>query len=139
MNPILRCTLTLAVLALPLAGGELPVPAAAKLLALISRGAGENGRITCKNAEMVAELGKIGSEVNAASRVAWATTAEEVRMFTLQRKCVVANDPKFLSAGAGVVICEDGGKPKLMLNTRAISASGVTLSDQIVKAALSQQ
>jgi general stress protein YciG len=127
-----------ALLGLPMMGGELPLPTAAKLLNLISRGAGENGRVACKNAEMAAEIGKVGGEVSPASRVAWATAVDEVRMYSMQRKCVVVNDPKLLSMGGSMAIFESDGKVKMLLNAKSIAASGVTLSDQIMKAALSQ-
>jgi len=119
-----------------LSAGELPLPTAAKLLFIISKGGGENGRIATKHAEMIAELGKIGSEVNLAGKIAWATTPEDVRLFSMQRKCVVANDPKYINQGAAIVIYEDGGKPKIAINQRNVQTSGVALSDAIIKAAM---
>lgn len=116
--------------------GELPAPTAAKFVALISRGAGENGKVQVRNPEMAAELGKAGGEPSTAGRVAWASSNDEVRILAMARKCVVTGDPRALSIGAAVAIYEDGGKVKIALNQKAIQASGVTLSDAILKAAM---
>ncbi len=117
-------------------GGELPLPTAAKLLQIISKGGGEGGRIATKNAEMIAELGKISSEINLSGKIAWATTPEDVRLFSMQRKCVVTNDPKFINQGAALAIYEDGGRVKIAINQKAVQTSGVALSDAILKAAM---
>lgn len=130
-----RALTTLALVASPLFAGELPASTAAKFVALISRGAGENGKVQVKSPEMAAELGKAGGEA-ASSRVAWAASTEEVRMLAMARKCVVVGDPKALSLGAAIAVYEDGGKVKIALNQKAIQASGVTLSDAILKAAM---
>lgn len=134
-----RLALLLALLMFPafaLSAGELPLPIAAKLLMIISKGGGENGRIATKNAEMAAEYAKAGGEVNASSRIVWATAADEVRIGAMQRKCVVVNDPKLISTGAAIAIYEDGGKPKIAINQKAVQTSGIALSDAIIKAAM---
>lgn len=121
---------------LGLSAGELPLPIAAKLLLIISKGGGENGRVATKNADMIVELTKLGGEVNMAGKIAWATSAEEVKLYSMQRKCVVANDPKYAGMGAALMIYEDGGRPKIAINQKAVQFSGVALSDAIVKAAM---
>lgn len=115
--------------------GELPTGVAAKLVLMVSKGAGEGGRVACRQEGMAGELRTAGSDVNAAGRIAWASSAEEVRMYSMQGKLVIAADPRFMSMGAGLIITEDGGRPKMMLNSRAVQKSGVQLSDSVLRAA----
>lgn len=129
---VLAC---LALVTAPLVAGELPAPTTAKFVALISKGAGENGKVQVKSPELAAELSKAGGEASS-SRVAWASTVEEVRVLAMAKKCVITGDPRGLAVGASVAIYEEGGKVKIALNQKAIQASGVTLSDAILKAAM---
>ncbi len=138
MRPWLIGFVMLFLLSAPLRGGDMPIVMAAKLLVMISKGAGENGRIATKHPEMSAEIVKQGGTVDLAGRVAWATDPGEVRLFNMQRKCTVVNNPTYLGQGASIALYEDGGKAKLAINQRGILASGVQLSDQIIKAALAQ-
>ena len=115
---------------------ELPLPVAAKLLQMVSKGAGENGRVACKHEAMAAELAKIGSEVNASGKIAWASNMAEARMFSMQSKLVVGGDPSLFGGGAGLVMVQEGGRPKLMLTPRNVQKSGVHLSDAVLKAAM---
>lgn len=137
MSLSLRAALCSLVMLVP-AAAELPAPTTARLLNLISKGAGENGRVACNDAALAAELAKVGSETTTASRVAWAATPGEVKMLSMGRKCVVTNDPRLFSQGAAVAVYEDGGRVKVAINQKAVAQSGVTLSDQILKVAVAQ-
>lgn len=128
--------LALAVLAAPVQAGELPAPLAAKLLSLVVKSANDGARVACKNPEMIAELQKLGIEINPSARIVWSDSLGEVKILSSQNKCVVGNNPAALGAGASLVMFEDGGKPKLMVNPRNLQKSGVALSDQILKAAM---
>lgn len=133
-------TLVLSAFLMPaLQGGELPLPNAAKLLSMVAKSSNDGPRVNCKDAAMAAELQKLGIEVSSAARILWTESAAEARLFSTQGKCVVGPNPGLLPAGASLVIFEEGGRPKLMVNPRNLQKSGVALSDQILKAAMSGQ
>ncbi len=137
MHIFTRCALaSLLFSCVSLSAGELPAPTAAKFVTLISKGAGENGKVQVKNGDLAIEVGKAGGEASAAGRVAWASSIDEIRPLAMAKKCVIVGDPRGLSMGASVAIYEDGGKVKIALNQKAIQASGVTLSDAILKVAM---
>lgn len=124
-------------LALPsLQAGDLAMDTAAKLVQMVSRGSSEAGKVACKDEAMAGALRAVGAEVNPGSRIAWASSENEVRTLSLIGKLVVARDPKFINAGAGLVITEEGGRPRMMVNPKAIQKSGVRLSDAVLKAAV---
>lgn len=119
--------------------GDLPLPMTAKLLSLVAKSSSDGARIACKDPNLAGELQKLGIEINSAARIVWTDSPAEVRMLSSQNRCVVSNSPTALSAGASLVMFEEGGKPKLMVNARNLQKSGVALSDQILKAAVSGQ
>lgn len=112
-----------------LPAGDLPPEVAAKLLKIIATSSG--GKVACRDAGMKAALEAAGVTVDGDSKIVWATNPIEVKM--LKGKLVVVPRKEFMSAGAGIALVEDGGKPKIFLNQAAIAASGVALSDAIYK------
>lgn len=133
-------TLVISAFLMPiLQGGDLPLPNAAKLLSMVAKSSNDGPRVSCKDTAMAGELQKHGIEINASARILWTESAAEARLFSAQGKCVVGPNPALLPAGAALVIFEDGGRPKLMVNPRNLQKSGVSLSDQILKAAMSGQ
>lgn len=125
----------LCAMAMPMSAGELPPALAAKLVALVIKSANDGMRVACKAGDMAGELSKLGIENNPSAKIAWASSSEEARMYALQGKCVIVADPKFLPIGGALAVFEDGGKPKMMVNSKNLQKSGVSLSDQILRAA----
>ncbi|MBK8792822.1 MAG: hypothetical protein IPN59_06605 [Holophaga sp.] len=112
-----------------LPAGELPAETAAKLIKIIATATG--GKVSCRDAGMKAALEAAGITVDGDSKLVWATNPVEIKM--LRGRLVVVGRKEFLSAGAGIALVEDGGKPKIYLNQAAITASGVTMPDAIYK------
>lgn len=112
-----------------LPAGELPPETAAKLIKIIATATG--GKVSCRDSGMKAALEAAGITVDGDSKLVWATNPVEIKM--LKGRLVVVGRKEFLSAGAGIALVEDGGKPKIYLNQAAITASGVTMPDAIYK------
>jgi len=109
--------------------GDLPPDVAAKLIKIIASASG--GKVACRDATMKTALEGAGVTVDGDSKIVWATNPIEIKM--LKGRLVIVGRKEFLSAGGGIALVEDGGKPKIYLNQAAIAASGVTISDAIYK------
>lgn len=114
--------------------GELPVDMQAKLLKIIASGAGST-KVACREDALKAALEGAGVGVDGAAKIAWTNSPGEVRMLKSTGRLVVCGRQDLLTQGAGIAIVEDGGRPKIMLNSMNIKASGVQISDAILKAA----
>ncbi len=112
-----------------LPAGDLPPEVAAKLIKIIATASG--GKVSCRDSGMKSALEAIGVTVDGDSRVVWATNPVEIKM--LKGRLIIVGRKEFLSAGAGIAIVEDGGKPKIYLNQASVTASGVAMADAIYK------
>ncbi len=120
-------------IALPAVAGELPVPLQAKFVKILCGSAGGATKVASKDASLNAEIAKIGLEVDAGSKVAWATSEGEVAAYKGAGKMVIVSKIDLLPKGGSVAVVEEGGKPQIYLNMGNIAASGVTISDTILK------
>ena len=82
---------------------------------------------------MVGELGKVGVSAEASSKIAWAASEGEVRSLKAAGKLVLCGKLDWLPVGGSIAIVEEGGKPQVYLHMGNIAASGVALSDNILK------
>lgn len=114
-----------------LRAGELPQELAARLLKVVVAGTGSG--VFCRDGAMKAALEAQGLSTDSGSKVAWSNNPAEVKALKSQGKLVVSGRPDLMGQGAGVVLVEENGKPKILLNPGAISASGVSLSDTVLK------
>lgn len=114
-----------------LTAGELPADMAAKLVKVVVNGAG--GKIACRDAAMVTALEASGVTMDPGAKVAWASSPAEAKVLKGMGKMVITGRPEMLSAGASVAIVEDGGRPKILLHRANLAASGVAISDAILK------
>lgn len=121
----------LGTLSLGLQAGDLSPEMTAKLIKIIATSA--SGKVACRDATMKAALEGAGVAVDGDSKVVWATNPVEVK--ALRGRLIIVGRKEWLSSGASIAIAEDGGKPKIFLNQASIAASGVTLSDAILKIA----
>lgn len=120
---------------LRLSAGELPVDIQAKLLKIIANGAGSAGKVACKDPDLKAALEAQGMTVDDGAKVVFSNMGPQIKTFKTMGRLVVCGRPELLQQGASICIAEDGGKPKIFLNPMNIKASGVQLSDAIMKAA----
>lgn len=121
------------VLAPALAAGDLPADMQAKFIQILAQSAGSAGKVACKDPAIVAALGTKGVTVDPGAKVAWAASEAEVKAMKAAGKLVLCGKLEWLPAGGSIAVVEEGGKPQIYLHMGNISASGVTLSDAILK------
>jgi len=128
-----KALIVLAVAISGLSAGELPPETQAKFIKILASSAGSAGKVVCNNGGLAGELGKVGVTPDASSKVAWASSEGEVKSMKAAGKLVICGKVEWLSAGGAIAIVEEGGKPQIYLHMGNISASGVTLSDAVLK------
>ena len=102
-------------------------------LKVVTASAGAPGRIACRDMDLSMQLKKGGVSPDAKAPVAWAATGEQLKDYLAEGKLVVAGDPAMLKAGAGVAIVLEQGRPVILISLKNVQASGVTLSDALLK------
>jgi len=114
-----------------LQAGDLSPEQTAKVLKGIANGCGEF-QITCKEPALKAALSALGISVEDGSAMVWCTTAAEAKaQLHLGRLVVVGH--RDLSSSACVVVEEEGGRPKILLNTANLRNCKVKLGDALMK------
>lgn len=116
-----------------LIGGELPADVQAKFIKILANSANSAGKVACKDGGVAGELAKVGVNADPGSKVAWAASEAEVRSLKGAGKLVICGKLDWLPAGGAIAIVEEGGKPQIYLHMGNIAASGVTLSDTVLK------
>lgn len=122
--------LALLVLASPLVGGDLPTGIQAKFVKIIA-GSGGATAVACKDGAMTGEFKTVGLAVDGGSKVAYAGSEADLGAF--KGKLIIVPKLEWLPKGGAIAVVEEGGKPAIYLHMGNISASGVTLSDTILK------
>jgi hypothetical protein len=116
-----------------LSAGELPGEVQAKFIKILCSSAGSAGHVACKDGGLAGELGKVGVTADPGAKVAWAASEGEVKALKGAGKMVICGKLEWLPAGGAIAIVEEGGKPQIYLHMGNIAASGVTLSDAVLK------
>lgn len=130
MHPCLVLPVLLAVAQPSLSASEI-----AGYLRLISTQAQSPGRVACRDLDMALQLKKAGISTDPRSTVAWAANAEQARAFQGEGKLVICSDRSLVGSGAALVLEQEGGKIRLLIHLGHAKASGVALSDTLLKAA----
>lgn len=130
----MKRTLTLIALVLAAtvpAAADLTPELQAKFIKIICSNAGSAGKVAVKDSTMTAKLTDVGVSADAASKVAYAGSEAEVGAY--KGKLVICPKLEWLPKGGSIAIVEEGGKPAIYLHMQNIGASGVTLSDAVLK------
>ena len=114
-----------------LQAGDLSPEQTAKFLKVISTASGQN-KVSCQDSALKAALTALGVVVENGSPIVWCTGMGEARMQKQMGKLVVVGH-KELMPMACIVLEEEGGHPKILLNTNNIRTSHVTLGDALMK------
>ena len=122
---------TLAILVSAPARADLPPELQAKFVKIICSNAGSAGKVAVKDATMSAKLGEAGVAPDAAAKVAYAGSEAEIASY--KGKLIICPKLEWLPKGGSIAIVEEGGKPAIYLHMQNIGASGVTLSDAVMK------
>ena len=105
----------------------------APFLRVITSSAGAPGRIACRDIDLAMALKKEGLSPDAKSPVAWAASTGQLKAYLAEGKLVVGGEQAMLAEGAGIVIVKEKGKPAILVSLKNVAASGVTLSDALLK------
>jgi hypothetical protein len=133
MGFTLRTAVVVAIAFSGLAAGDLSGDVQAKFIKILASSAGSAGKVACSDGALAGELGKVGVAVDAGSKVAWASSEGQVKSLKGAGKMVICGNLQWLPSGGAIAIVEEGGKPQIYLNMGNIAASGVTLSDAVLK------
>lgn len=116
-----------------LLAGDLPANIQAKFIKILATNAGSPGKVACKDAGVIEAMQAEGVSADAGSKVAWASNEAEVKAYKAAGKLVICGKLEWLPAGGSIAVVEEGGKPQIYLHMGNIAASGVNLSDAILK------
>ena len=133
MTPLFRAAVLCAFAFSGLRAEELPPEVQAKFVKILASNAGSPGKIDCKNTGLMDELKKLGLTLDPGSKVAWASNDPEATALKGAGKLVICGKVASLAAGGAIAIVKEGEKPQIYLHMGNIAASGVTLSDAVLK------
>jgi len=105
-----------------------------KFLKILMSSVGQYG-ITCPDAATKAKLESVGINIGPTFKLGLATSEDEVKSLKKAGKLVIVTNPAWLSAGGAISVTESKGKPQIRLDAANLKASGVALSDNIIKMA----
>ena len=120
----------------PLAAENVPVPEAAKLLLILANSAGSEGRVACKELDMVIQLKKQDISVDAKANVAWAFTPEQTRFYAGQGKLVVCSSRKLFTEGGAIAFERIGGRLTIFVNQTNLAKSALALPESFLRMAV---
>jgi hypothetical protein len=113
---------------------ELPPETLAKFMKILLSSTGQFG-FACADPAFKTKLEANGIAVSAGFKMAWAASEAEAKSLKAAGKLVIVPDLKWLKEGGSIAIVEEDGKPQIHLNMANVKASGMVLSDTIVKMA----
>lgn len=127
--------ITLFTLVGPLRAGDLPLAIQAKFVRILAATMESAGHVYCKDPDMIAALKGMGVTEDDNSKVAWASTEADVAKFKAEGKLVICGKLEWLAQGGSVAVVEENGKPQIYLHMNNIAASGVHVSDSVLRIA----
>ena len=113
---------------------ELPPEIQAKFLKILLSATGQFG-FACSDPGFKTKLESAGIAVSTGFKMAWASSEAETKALKAAGKLVIVPNLAWLKAGGSIALVEEDGKPSLHLNMANLKASGMVLSDTIIKMA----
>jgi hypothetical protein len=104
-------------------------------LKVITSSVGSPGRVACKDIDLSVQLKKDGLSPDAKAPVAYAVSSAQIKAFLADGKLVVCGEEPGLKEGASIAVFKENGKPVLVVNLKNAAATGLTLSDSLLKIA----
>jgi hypothetical protein len=111
-----------------------PLEIQAKFVKVLLSSSGQFG-FACNDDALKKKLEEMGVSVGPGFKFAWGSSEPEVRALKAQGRFIICPNVDWLKSGGCIAIVEEGGKPQLYLHTGNTKASGVTISDAIMKIA----
>jgi hypothetical protein len=112
--------------------GELAAPSVAKFLRVLATTTGQ-GRVACQDAEVAAELGKLGIALDPEARIAWAVGDKDVARQVQAGRLVVCGHVAQVGMGATIALVAEGGSPSVYIRPSNAVPSRVTIPDVVLK------
>ena len=134
-RPLLASAL-LSVASLPMAAEGVPLEEAARLLLIIAASAGSEGRVACKELDMVIQLKKQEISVDAKANIAWAFTSAQTKFYLAEKKLVVCNSRKLFADGGAIAFERVNNRLVIFYNLANLEKSGVHLPDSFLRSAV---
>lgn len=131
LRPVLLALAAAASLALR--AGELSPELEAKFLKVIISSSG-NTKIGCSDSALKTALEAQGITIDSSSSIVWVTNSAEAKAYKAMGRLVIVSKRE-LAPMASMVLDEEGGRPKLLLNTANLRQSKVQLGDAVLKIA----
>jgi hypothetical protein len=131
-----RALVTPALVATPLAAEGVPVEEAAKYLLILATSAGSEGRVACKELDMVIQLKKQEISVDAKANVAWAFTSAQTKFYLGEKKLVVCSSRKLFADGGAIAFERINGRLTVFYHPANLEKSGIRLPESFLRAAV---
>jgi predicted Rossmann-fold nucleotide-binding protein len=125
---ILFCQLTI------LPASDLAAQPIAKFIRVIAQSTNTKG-VTCSNKEIARELTNLGVEIVPDSRLVWADSDKEIPFLARTGKFVICGTRSGVMAGAVLGLIAEEGRPAILLNSKALAATRISLPDNVLKLA----
>lgn len=122
--------------AAPLLAEGVPVEEAAKFLLILAGSAGSEGRVACRELDMVIQLKKADISVDAKANVAWSFTSDQTRFYAGQGKLVVCSSRKLFADGGAIAFERIGGRLTVFVHQANLKGSGVSLPESFLRMAV---
>ena len=122
----------------PLLAEGVPVEEAAKFLLILANSAGSEGRVACRELDMVMQMKKSEISVDAKANVAWAFTPDQTRFYAGQGKLVVCSSRKLFADGGAIAFERIGGRLTIFVHQANLGRSRVALPESFLRVAVKQ-
>jgi hypothetical protein len=110
--------------------GDLAPEVKVKFIKIIALASG--GKVACSDPAVKGALEAQGVVVDGGARVVYVTNAAEAKQGKQMNKLVISARRDLMNVSS-VVLDEDSGRPKLLINTSNLTASRVPVGDAIMK------
>jgi hypothetical protein len=114
---------------------EVPPEAQVQFIRQLLSSTGQSSFACGSNMALKFKLQSLGVSTAANAKIAWASTEAEVKTLKASNCMVVVPKLEWLKLGGSVAIVHENGKPVMYLNLVNVKASGLTLTEALVKTA----
>lgn len=115
-----------------LGASEVATPTLAKIIRVLAVTTGDS-KVTCQDAELAAELVKVGIAVEDGARIVWALNDKDVQRWVKANRLVVCGQLSSLSQGAAIAVVLEGGRPAIYINAANAASARVAIPDAFLK------
>lgn len=132
----IRGSILMILATMPLPAEGVPVEEAAKYLLILAASAGSEGRVACKELDMVIQLKKQEISVDAKANVAWAFSPAQTKFYLGEKKLVICSSRKLLAEGGAIAFERINGRLTIFYHPANLEKSGVHLPDTFLRSAV---